>query len=80
MTRRRIPEYLVDCPQGWRNFIADLRLRIKPNDNNGYSKEIIEQELSKFGAVYEDYDETTSYVVFNDERLHNMFVLKYGVI
>lgn len=77
MIRRRIPEYLDDCPRGWRNFIADMRLRIEPNDEGGFSEATIQAELDKYRARYED---PAPYLVFDDDRMYNVFVLKYGDI
>lgn len=75
MIRSCIPEYLDYCPQGWRNFIADMRLRIEPNDSVGFSEDTIQAELDKFCA---DYENPSPWLVFKDERLYNLFILKYG--
>ena len=77
MILRRIPDYLEDCPQGWRNFIEDIRLRIEPNEDGGFNEATIQTELHKFRAKYADQ---SPWLVFNDDRMYNVFVLKYGDI
>lgn len=73
MIKRRIPEYLQDCPQGWRNFIADMQLRIEPDEDGGFKEVTIQAELDKYRAFYEGGD-----LIFTDERMYNLFLLKYS--
>jgi hypothetical protein len=76
----KIPEYLEDCPQGWKNFIADMLQRRGPDDNGGFQESTIQSELDKFRASYDDQELQYSDLVFNDEWMYSVFVLKYGAI
>lgn len=69
----RLPEYLQDCPQAWQNLIADMRRRLKPDDVGGYTINAIQRELEQYRAFYEGGD-----LIFTDERMYNLFLLKYS--
>jgi hypothetical protein len=80
MIQHRIPEYMGDCPDGWRNFIEDLRGRVRPDENNGYLESTLQSELLKFNAVWTDHSPRGAELVFDDEKLYTVFVLKYGLL
>lgn len=80
MIRHKLPECLGNCPEGWRNFIEDLRSRVEPDDHGGYLSVTIQNELSKFDALWNDCPRLGANLIFNDERLYTVFVLKYGLL
>jgi hypothetical protein len=68
-----LPEHMPDCPQAWRNLIADMRQRIPPNDFGGYTIKTLQKELKQYRAVFDGGD-----LIFTDERMYNLFILKYS--
>jgi len=72
----KLGEHLSACPCNWVNFINDLESRADHDHDcaEGFSVDILNQELKPFKAEYIDDVK----VDFEDERHYTMFVLKYG--
>ena len=66
---------LYSCPANWFRFIRDLETRTGQQD--GFSVEQLNQELSRFKAQYIDGSSKPK-VDFADEQCYTLFVLAYG--
>lgn len=73
-----LPEFLVQCPTYWINFITDLSMK---GDNPGdIPMRVLNRELKKYNAKYSEEvsDDDESYrVVFKSEADFMWFKLKW---
>jgi hypothetical protein len=73
-----LPEFLVQCPTYWVNFITDLHMK---DDNAGdIPMRVLNQELKKYNAKYNEEvsDDIEIYqVVFKSEADFMWFKLKW---
>lgn len=66
---------MVDCPTSWQNFIHQIQ-RPPPDD---VPLQVIQHELSKFGARYIiSHDRAPDYVKFESEEQLTWFTLKWA--
>jgi hypothetical protein len=70
----KLDRYMRQCPPCWKNFIDDLRNRVTPDKDDGFSAETINRELKCFRAIYH----TSASLEFYDESRYTFFMIKYG--
>jgi len=75
-----LPEYMSECPVGWKNLIDFISERSKPDYHiSGYKDKTINSYLKEFDAKYINRKDTEfSKVIFENESGLLYFVLKFG--